>query len=169
MPEITNADNAVSTVPKKQKVGKHTYCKRCGNLINNKTKKCEGCGKQYFHLPKVTLVRVLLVLLIVGLTGANVYQYIEKQNSDLFYQNKISDTEKTLAEYRSNWFDAEVEKGKYQSELSFWNGSAVICTTTGTKYHHYGCEHLKDVKSIYIYNVENAKAQGYTPCLDCCG
>lgn len=33
----------------KQKKVKEKYCKHCGGLIDNKTKKCTSCNKQYFH------------------------------------------------------------------------------------------------------------------------
>lgn len=48
----------------------------------------------------------------------------------------------------------------------FYTNYAVIVTTTGRKYHHYGCPHL-DGRDFYIFNIDNAEYQGYTPCLDC--
>ncbi|MEG1492251.1 MAG: hypothetical protein RR394_08360 [Oscillospiraceae bacterium] len=52
------------------------------------------------------------------------------------------------------------------SEYNFYHERAAICTPEGYRYHHYGCGHLVD-RSYYIYNIQVAKAQGYTPCLDC--
>ena len=54
-----------------------------------------------------------------------------------------------------------------QKELAFWDNNAVLCTTEGKKYHHYGCGHLEG-RGGYIFNIEYAKSLGYTPCLDCC-
>lgn len=54
----------------------------------------------------------------------------------------------------------------YSGEVWFFRHHAGIVTTTGSKYHHYGCPHIGD-NGFYIYNIENAKGQGYTPCLDC--
>lgn len=51
-------------------------------------------------------------------------------------------------------------------EIVFWRNSAVIVTTTGEKYHTYGCGHI-DGRRYWIYNIELAKAKGYTACLDC--
>lgn len=51
-------------------------------------------------------------------------------------------------------------------EYEFFHDYAVIVTTTGSKYHHYGCYHIEG-RRYYIYNIENAEAKGYTPCLDC--
>jgi len=63
-----------------------------------------------------------------------------------------------------------VSKGQYYesiaSELFFFRVGACIVTTTGEKYHHYGCYHIEG-QPFWIYNVELAEANGYIPCLDC--
>ena len=51
-------------------------------------------------------------------------------------------------------------------ELSFMRNNAAIVLTSGGKYHHYGCQHIRD-KSYYIYNTELAEYKGYSPCSDC--
>ena len=53
-----------------------------------------------------------------------------------------------------------------EDEYQFYHEYAVIVTTTGKKYHRYNCYHIED-RNFYIYNIENAKVKGYTPCLDC--
>ena len=55
---------------------------------------------------------------------------------------------------------------RVEDEYQFFHEYAVIVTTTGKKYHRYDCYHINN-RRFYIYNIENAKAQGYTPCLDC--
>lgn len=55
---------------------------------------------------------------------------------------------------------------EHNDEYWFYHSGAVIVTTTGSKYHHYGCPHL-DGRDFYIFNIENAEYQGYSPCLDC--
>ena len=150
---------------------KNTYCKKCGGLINNKTKKCTGCGRQYFHLPKINLLWVALTILVVALVGLNVYQYLEAQKQATLYAAVVSAneySEKVVSSYRSAYDSLSSTNEENRKELYFWENSAVICTTEGSKYHHYGCSHIEG-RSIYIYNIENAKAMGYTPCLDCCG
>ena len=53
-----------------------------------------------------------------------------------------------------------------KDEYNFYHKHAVIVTTTGQKYHRHSCYHISG-RRFYIYNTENAKAKGYTPCLDC--
>ena len=49
---------------------------------------------------------------------------------------------------------------------SWYSQHACVVTTSGSRYHHYDCYHIKN-RSFYIYNIETAKALGYTKCLDC--
>ena len=56
--------------------------------------------------------------------------------------------------------------GEIEDELYFWRNSAVIVSTTGEKYHTYGCYHI-DGRRYWIYNIELAQAKGYAACLDC--
>lgn len=88
--------------------------------------------------------------------------------ADTEAQVNIEALRKNIRYYRDTATGLERELNSANSELNFWQQSAVICTTVGSKYHHYGCGHLEN-RSYYIYNIENAKYYGYTPCLDCCG
>jgi len=71
------------------KVQKSTYCKQCGSLINGKTKKCSGCGKQYFKFSKLVFIWCVLAVLVIGLGGLNVYQYLEYQALELSSTSQI--------------------------------------------------------------------------------
>jgi uncharacterized protein YlaI len=169
-PQIEAADNETTyTEPKKiKKPPKTKYCKECGSEIDGQTKKCTGCGKQYFHLPKITALRIVLIVLVVCLVGLNVYQYIERTQT-------VTELNETLARTIKNRETIVEQRDEYskkyafaQTELAFWNDNAVICTTEGNKWHHYGCGHIAG-RNFYIFNTEYAKYLGYTPCLDCCG
>ena len=53
-----------------------------------------------------------------------------------------------------------------KDEYDFYNSHAVIIGDDDYFYHTYSCKYL-DLRSFYIYNIENAKAQGYEPCPYC--
>lgn len=55
---------------------------------------------------------------------------------------------------------------KIKNEYRFYRNNIVLVTTTGKKYHRYECHHIND-RTIYIYEIDDAKAKGYTSCLDC--
>lgn len=80
--------------------------------------------------------------------------------------NKITSLESRLSRTTASLNSTKQEFDDAQFELQFWENNAVIVTTTGTKYHTYGCFHLGD-NPFYIYNKEAAIVRGYTPCMDC--
>ena len=150
------------------KTTKKVYCKHCGNEIDDKTKKCIGCGTQYFRFSKRVFVIAVAGILAIGLIGANVYQYIENKQTVKTLNDKVNSELSLNADLRQQRDAESIKFGSKEIELAFWDKSAVIVTETGKKYHHYGCYHLNDCKSIWIYNIEAAVSRGYTPCLDCC-
>lgn len=86
-------------------------------------------------------------------------QYIDyvKETEDL--SNEIETLQSKNSELVNVLIDTDIER-------SFWHEYAVIVTSTGSKYHTYGCQHV-DGQKFWIYNIEAAKAKGYTACLDC--
>ena len=148
---------------------KKTYCKNCGGLINNKTKKCTSCGRQYFRFSKRVFVISVVAIIAIGLVGANVYQYITNKQSVELLNNNLESIRINRDEYIKRSSDLTVQLISKDKELNFWNEYAVIVTEAGEKYHHYGCYHLNDCSSIWIYNIAAAESLGYEPCLDCCG
>ena len=65
---------------KESKKSKNRFCKFCGAQIDAQTKKCSGCGKQYFKRGKrhknLFAMIVTVIMLLVSL-GVNVIQYQE--------------------------------------------------------------------------------------------
>ena len=62
-----------------EKSRKKKYCSRCGKLIDSKTKKCTGCGKQYFKGIQMKPVTIILSLVIVASVLLNIFLYFENQ------------------------------------------------------------------------------------------
>lgn len=145
---------------------KNTYCKNCGGLINNKTKKCSGCGKQYFRFSKRVAIVGVASIFAIGLIGANVCQYMENKQTVQRLNDKVSASIEIRSDLINQRDELSMELGNKNIELMFWDKYAVICTTEGYKYHRYGCGHLEG-RTFYIYNIDKAIALGYTPCLDC--
>lgn len=99
---------------KKKKAPKIRYCSRCGSLIDSETKKCTGCGKQYFRgfrhkkVPvskKSTVSVIVLTLLLVAVSALSVWQYVnvqeimtEKQTVMEQQEQKIADLEQKIEE-----------------------------------------------------------------------
>lgn len=82
------SDPAQSEHHKKQK-----YCKHCGASISPKTKRCQGCGKQYVRLSIVIPIISIMLLCLVSLTF-NIVQYIERKNQAIL----LADSNTLLAD-----------------------------------------------------------------------
>lgn len=107
-----------------------------------------ACGYSVFSLKKTS----------DSLTAAQVQ--IKMLQSDLDMQKASTES------YRNTVSSLRVELSDQKSELEFWQSYAVIVTTTGEKYHTFGCPHIGD-NPFNIYSVDAARLKGYTPCLDC--
>jgi RNA polymerase subunit RPABC4/transcription elongation factor Spt4 len=151
------------------KAKKNKYCKFCGGLIDNLSKKCSGCNKQYF---KFNISIVIYSLIIIALIGLFSYQYLFIKN----LKNDLSYKEQVIAELKNENIEIENSiKEKQQTidiyatlepERIFYSTSAVIVYDDGTKlYHRYGCESGKG--DFWIYNKEAAVGKGYQKCSLC--
>lgn len=98
----------------------------------------------------------------------------EKLRDDYEYQRNFrNDAEKENRELREEVTDINNSLRSLSHRLEevlpeyyFYHDGAVIVTEYGTKYHTYGCQYL-DGKTYWIYNVELAIYEGYTPCSVC--
>ena len=66
--------------------------------------------------------------------------------------------------------DAEQYKKIYNEQLdkiNFMNKYIVIVPDNTTIYHRYNCKYLDSSSNFLAFNIDNAKAQGYTPCKHC--
>lgn len=112
--------------------------------------------KEHSNLPLI----VCVVLLVCSLAG-NAYLY--NQNSELSHEAQLWGNK-----YSEKLNDLDNLQNKYNAiydEYSFYHNGAVIVTESGSRYHTYDCYHWD--YPIWIYNTENAKYKGYTPCKDC--
>ncbi len=72
---------------------KTVYCRQCGKPIDNETKKCTGCGKQYFRgIRPITFLCIVLVVAVLALAAIGVIQHIG-------YNKKIGELEEVISSY----------------------------------------------------------------------
>lgn len=118
------------------------------------------------RIRKKAVYIILCVVLLLSLIASAVIYHLYAIDST--YANGY-DIGKTRG--YSEGYDKGFDKGygqykEIKDEYRFFHKNAVIATTSGSKYHRYGCYHIKN-RRFYIFNISNAKAQGYTPCRDC--
>lgn len=156
--------------------GRARYCKRCGNLIDPDTKKCCGCGKQYFR-PKTGVPIIILTIICVASLSFNVAQFIwgkgqadalaETKDQMEVLQKALSSLEKNFASRNEKVGDQALQIASQRRKLSFYEDCACCVNKGSKKYHIYGCEDFDTSSSFWIYNIEAAKGYGYTACPKC--
>ena len=163
--ETSKAQNSTNLYHKK--TPKKRYCSHCGNLIDSTTKKCCGCGKQYFKgiswnkvLP-IFVVSFLAISLVV-----NVLLVIDNINS----KNNIDKLELKLTEleqenskptYSEFVFDTLKEKSDFIDKFVVF-----VEDDKSNLYHKYECDKFVG-EYFWTYNIDAAKEQGYHPCSKC--
>lgn len=155
---------------------KSKYCSKCGSVIDNKTKKCTGCGKQYFRglrLTKFSVTVITLALAFAVVSTLYVVQYVNNQAAVAQLENEVDGLEKLVAIRDSTISRLEtdidiLEKANWSNrdKLNFFNNHAVIVDEHSRKYHKYECDDL-DLSYFWIYNTEKAEQLGYYACSKC--
>lgn len=74
---------------------KKRYCKLCGSLIDNNTKKCTNCGKQYF---KYKLFRnyILIAIISIIVTATTVYLIFLGNYNSNYFEHSLSYCESSV-------------------------------------------------------------------------
>lgn len=154
------------------------YCSHCGKIIDHNTKKCTGCGKQYFRgIPWKLLVKVALILMLITSCVFNYYFYneiksLESENEVLEKQVDVLTNDKIRLERSKQYLLADKNNlinkiESYSSKISFFDQFIVFVVDDGTKlYHTYDCSKFGD-ESFWAYNISAAENKGYKPCSLC--
>lgn len=165
---LNNPTEQVKPTPKKKKPAKTKYCSRCGSVVDNKTKTCTGCGKQYFRgfrFTKFSITVIALALVIATVSTLCVLQYINTQElkdeiSDL--ERQVSTKQSTINRLENEVDDLEDEKWENWAKLNFFDSYAEVIGDDGTnKYHKWGCSKLDTSDGFWILNTEAAKDDYY--------
>ena len=148
------------------KTQKNKFCSQCGSLIDNETKKCTGCGKQYFKGIKFTARSLAVTLLAIGLSLSVILNVVQLANmTDLnnnieYWKNKADKLEDNVSDLRSDLLENK-------ELVTFIDEFVVFVEDDGTDYYHkYECYKFKG-NYFWAYNIDAAKEHGYTACPSC--
>ncbi len=127
-PSMVTQDKVFSVQPvqkikskKNKKSAAVKYCSKCGALIDCESKKCTGCGKQYFKgikLNKFSIIVLVSVILIIVLIVLNIIQNINN--------SAIKDELEALGGYKdsvdkTNESNTAILDEKYNEAVSLMN------------------------------------------------
>jgi hypothetical protein len=182
--------NSESSISKEKIV----YCKQCGSPLDE-NKKCTGCGKQYFKIPKIktTTIIVSVFLVIVCLLGLGCL-YLTQQNimlkeeidtvnekysiAEKNYKNQLKEKDKLQSKYDEleKKYDKQVATNEslrenlynYKLTAEVWDEYGAVTIDSDYKYYHtYTCDRIKSAENNYLCTKWDAEDMGYKPCPDC--
>lgn len=173
--------NSVSFVEQDEvKAKKKRYCKECGSQIDSETKKCTGCGKQYFRFRirnAITVVLLVSSLAIAVISTYNAYQYKNQIEQYKIQESVLNEKIDELEKYRESSYnlqqridDYQKETRKLKSKVWFYDKHIVFVNSDDIyTYHKYDCVFFFYSNSNFsAYDTEAAKNRGIRPCIYCC-
>lgn len=167
-----NADN--DNVKKSERSTKKVYCRICGGIIDKETKKCSGCGKQYFRgiRLKTILNSVFGTIILVSLFF-NIMQYtsyvelVDEKYSIVSEKNVLEEEVKKLKENVPVEYDKGYDDGYssgYSEGYSEGKSQSTIVTRPNITYSYDvdddecclipGCIRSPQINSFYCFSHE---------------
>lgn len=169
------------------------YCKLCGGLIDQDTKKCRQCGKQYFNLRISSVIAYLLSVAAISVSCLSTYRANNFRSMNTEYQEEIiqlSETIQSLKEsvvlkdedierYKKCLEDDDnqvsvlnAEKNALIEKISLYEKYVVFVVEDGSQIYHneYDCYQFtfgRLTSQITVYSPEQARSRGYFPCPNC--
>ena len=124
---------------------------------------------KYVYQPdkKKTVVIISILLLFCSLIG-NLVLFMDNaslRDDVAYYQSAYKQEKERGEKVYANLTKRLHEYQSIENAYNFYTRHAVIVTEHGSRYHTYDCHHWD--YPIWIYNVEAAKDDGYTPCRVC--
>ena len=126
---VEKQEEIVDNLPKKQKT-RTRFCRLCGGQIDAQTKKCSGCGKQYFKgvtFNKFLVTVLLLSSVILVSVIINIVQFVKTENltEKVMSQTRTISTQARTISTQKNKIDLLDKKSGYYDtickELSYGN------------------------------------------------
>jgi cell division protein FtsB len=154
------------------------YCSRCGQIIDSSTKKCRGCGKQYFKgfSLKTVFIILLSVLLVASLAGNIILNItcvgLREEAEDLTKTNKslksdVRELKDEIDDLNDDISDLKRANNANSNKLDLLDSWIVFIENDGTKYYHkYECNKFVG-DDCWAHNIEYAEYIGYKPCPNC--
>lgn len=160
-------NNSKSIASPKQK-----YCKNCGSPIDHETKKCAGCGKQYFKFSSF-FMKLFCWLFITSiacyLTFDVTYDFQQETIESLrvYYTSRISELKETIESQDAQILDLNSKQKAEAEKIAFFDNNIALIPSNGKKYHTYNCHYFQSCEYFRVYHIKNARELGYTPCSEC--
>lgn len=138
-----------AAAPVSQSDKKSSFCKKCGSAIDPNTKKCSGCGKQYFNAKKTVPITLLSVLLVASI-GLNVMQYFQGKEAVETVATQTTKIEKLEKEVSTQKSTISSQKTKIASLEKKGDYFDTLCKELSTGNIGYAASNFKSSESVII-------------------
>lgn len=119
-----------------------------------------------FKSPALFIIITITAVIFLG-TSIYCYSLYSHISTEVISLNdKLNEKNDRIEALTNQNIKAVKENMRNTLALGFYMDHACIVTSTGQKYHRYGCSHIEN-SDFWIYNTEAAEQKGYTPCSDC--
>lgn len=107
---------------------------------------------------------ISILIIIICVLSYNLYilneDYINLEENNSILTNNVT-------RYRHKYNDEYLKNMDYERQIKFMDEYVAICPADGSGlYHKYNCEKL-DTSHFYIFNINNASNEGFSPCSLC--
>lgn len=161
------SDNSIDDVISKKSTDIHNNDEHNTNTETNDNKNKKVTNNKNY---KVTLISLITVLIFITIAFVILIVYILNLKNTLSFKNteinNLNARIKNLDEKISNYDDYYDDYEELKEESDFMEEFVVIVPENTSIYHKYGCKYL-DLTSFLVFNIDNAKEQGYKPCSHC--
>lgn len=146
--------------------------KKIHNKIKNTTSSKEDTStqsKKFKDIPDKTykILMTILIIIFIILVFVLVYNlYSNNQDTLDSLNSQINTLHDTISRKNQEISKLKQELESNNKQLNFMDNFIVIVPNNTSIYHKYGCKYL-DLSGFLIFNIQNAKAQGYNACTHC--
>ena len=135
---------------------KQVHCRKCGGVIDSRTKRCSGCGKQYFRAKAVVPLLVCCVLLVSSLSLNGVQYFLGRQSAQALaaqtseleaLEQEVSDLNTTVANQKSTILSQADQVSLFKERAEYFD---FLCQELSTGNIGYASDNFRASESVIV-------------------
>lgn len=140
---------------------KQAHCKKCGAVIDSRTKRCSGCGKQYFRAKAVVPLLVCCVLLVLSLSLNGVQYFLGRQSAQALadqtseleaLEQEVSDLNTTVANQKSTILSQTDQVSLFKERAEYFD---FLCQELSTGNIGYASEEFRASEGVIVVSLHD--------------
>lgn len=142
-------------------VKKQVHCRKCGGVIDGRTKRCSGCGKQYFRAKAVVPLLVCCVLLVSSLSLNGVQYFLGRQSAQALavqaseleaLEQEVSDLNTTVANQKSTILSQADQVSLFKERAEYFD---FLCQELSTGNIRYASDNFRASEGVIVVSLHD--------------